>query len=104
MKIFGIEWEQIASLLRGVLLSFGTSYVTIGVLSQSQLEIIVGGIIGLIGVLLGQVSAFNKAKSVAVVTELASSSTMVAAINQNDTVSVESARIAGGATTLVIPK
>jgi hypothetical protein len=62
-KIFGglLGSEAVQSYLRSALMAFGAGFVTDGMLTSTQLNAVVGGVMVLVSVLLSKISSYNKA-------------------------------------------
>lgn len=58
-----MNWDQIYSLVRNVLLSLGTALVTKGILSADELNAIVGGVVALLAVGLSMIFHSDKGQS-----------------------------------------
>ena len=58
-----MNWDQIYSLIRNVLLALGAGLVAKGTLSADTLSAIVGGIVGVISVVLSQVFHSDQGQS-----------------------------------------
>lgn len=59
-----MNWDQVYSLIRGVLLALGAGLVTKGYLSTDMLNEIVGGVIGLLSVALSQIFHLSDGQSI----------------------------------------
>ena len=60
-----MNWDQIYSLIRNILLALGAGLVAKGYLSADTLSAIVGGVVGVISVVLSQVFHSDSGQSLA---------------------------------------
>lgn len=59
-----MNWDQTYSLIRNVLLALGAGLVTKGYLSADTLNMIVGGVVGLLSVALSQIFHLGDGQSI----------------------------------------